>query len=78
MISCYQEILHERKCKERQLTLDSFIDKKLDVEESKNGTGMPVFPHNIRKFRIGITEVSDCRSRLSSSEDNGSNFIVAI
>ncbi|KRZ33957.1 hypothetical protein T4B_1801 [Trichinella pseudospiralis] len=42
------------------------------------GTGMPVFPHNIRKFRIGITEVSDCRSRLSSSEDNGSNFIVAI
>ncbi|KRZ78192.1 hypothetical protein T10_1493 [Trichinella papuae] len=37
MISCYQEILHERKRKERQLTLDSFITKKSKVEKSKAG-----------------------------------------
>ncbi|KRY29478.1 hypothetical protein T01_7186 [Trichinella spiralis] len=28
MISCYQEIRHERKHRKRQLTLDSFITKK--------------------------------------------------
>ncbi|KRZ16602.1 hypothetical protein T11_16755 [Trichinella zimbabwensis] len=35
MISCNQEILHERKRKERQSTLDSFTTKKFKVEESK-------------------------------------------
>ncbi|KRX25869.1 hypothetical protein T07_12550 [Trichinella nelsoni] len=39
MISCYQEIRHERKHRKRQLTLDSFITKKSKVEESKTGLG---------------------------------------
>jgi hypothetical protein len=38
MISCYQELLHERKLKKRQSTLDAYIKKKQRFAEDPQTT----------------------------------------